>query len=154
MIDRDELYNFIEKTLSDTDLFPVDVTVSKDNNIVVEIAGPQGVSIDACVDLTRAIEKEFDRDKEDYELEVGSAGLTSPLKVARQYALYKGNKVEVLTSGGEKLHGVLGDSDDNGFDLLVTQKVKEPGQKRPVQQTVTRHFDYKDVKYTRCEIEF
>lgn len=154
MISRDEIYSFVEKQLEGTDLFPVDVTVGKDNNIVVEIAGPEGVSIDTCVELTKSIEQEFDRDKEDYELEVGSAGLTSPFKVAKQYAINKGQKVEVLTRGGEKLHGVLGDSDAEGFDLLVKVKVKEPGQKRPVEQTQTRHFNYGDVKYTRCEIEF
>lgn len=154
MIDRDALYDFVTKALEDTGLFPVDVTVSTDNNIVVEIAGPQGVSIDTCVELTRKIEQEFDRDKEDYELEVGSAGLTSPFKVARQYAINKGQKVEVLTAGGEKLHGILGDSDDAGFDLLLRQKVKEPGQKRPVEQTLIRHFTYNEIKQTRCEIEF
>lgn len=154
MIDRNELYSFIELNLEGTDLFPVDVTVSPDNRIVVEIAGPEGVDIDTCVELTRKIEEAFDRDKEDYELEVGSAGLTSPFKVPRQYAINKGHKVEVLTSGGEKLHGVLADSDDEGFDIIVKQKVKEPGQKRPVEQSVTRHFAYPEVKYTRCEIEF
>ncbi len=154
MIDRDTLYDFVTKALEGTDLFPVDVTVSADNNIVVEVAGPDGVSIDTCVDLTRKIEGNFDRDKEDYELEVGSAGLTSPFKVARQYAVNKGHKVEVLTAGGEKLHGVLGESDDEGFDLILLRKVKEPGQKRPVEQTLTRHFNYTDVKQTRCEIDF
>lgn len=154
MIDRDTLYSFVEKCLEGTELFPVDVTVSPDNNIVVEIAGVSGVAIDSCVELTRQIEAEFDRDKEDYELEVGSAGLTSPFKVARQYAVNHGQKVEVLTAGGEKLHGVLGDSDDEGFDLIVRKKVKEPGQKRPVETNVTRHFKYSEVKYTRCEIDF
>lgn len=154
MIDRNAIYEFVEKCLEGTDLFPVDVTVGKDNNIVVEIAGPEGVSIDSCVELTRKIEQEFDRDKEDYELEVGSAGLTSPFKVQRQYAINKGQKVEVLTADGEKLHGTLGDSDSEGFDLLLKKKVKEPEQKRPVEQTVTRRFAYPEVKYTRVELEF
>lgn len=154
MIDRVALSAFVDDFLKDSDLFLVDVSVSKDNNVVVEIAGPEGVDIDTCVALTRAIEGEFDRDKEDYELEVGSAGLTSPFKVSRQYSLNKGNKVEVLTRGGEKLHGVLGDSDNEGFDLITVEKVKEPGAKRPIEKSVTRHFAYPEVKYTKCEIDF
>lgn len=154
MIDRNEVYAFVEKRIADTDLFLVDVTIGTDNRIVVEVASEQGVSIDSCVELTRSIESAFDRDVEDYELEVGSAGLTSPFKVARQYAINKGHKIEVLTVGGEKLHGVLADSNNEGFDLLLTQKVKKENAKRQVEETVTRHFLYADVKYTRCEIDF
>lgn len=154
MIDRNEVYAVVERYLDGSELFPVDVTVSRDNEITVEIAGPGGVSIETCVELTRHIEEAFDRDKEDYELEVGSAGLTSPFKVARQYAVNKGQKVEVLTAGGEKLHGILGDSDEEGFELIVKRKVKKEGAKRPVEENVARRFPYSDVKYTRCEIEF
>lgn len=154
MIDKEAIYEFIEKQLDSSELFPVDVTVSKDNAIVIEIAGPQGVSIDTCIELSRAFEAEFDRDVEDYELEVGSAGLTSPFKVPRQYAINKGAKVEVLTATGEKLHGVLGDSDAEGFDLMLRRKVRREGEKKPVEETFARRLAYSDVKYTRCEIEF
>lgn len=154
MIDRNEIYRFVEKQLDGTGLFPVDVSVGKDNDIVVEIAGEEGVSIDTCIELTQAIEGAFDRDKEDYSLEVGSAGLTSPFKVPRQYAVNRGAKVEVLTVSGEKLHGVLGASDAEGFELMLRRKLRPEGSKRPVEETFARRLGYDDVKYTRCEIEF
>ena len=97
MIERQALVEVVEACLGD-DLFLVDVAISADNHIVVEIDSYEGSgSIDNCVAITRAVEQACDRDKEDYELEVGSAGLTSPLKVKAQYVKNIGNDVEVLT---------------------------------------------------------
>ena len=81
--------------------------MSGDNRIVVEIDSYSSVSIDDCVRLNGIIESHFDRDVEDYELEVGSAGLTSPLRVKAQYDKNVGNPVEVLTNDGRKLKGTL-----------------------------------------------
>ena len=84
MIQKDIITNLVISKLSDTRYFLVDVTVSADNVIKVEIDAEEGVDIDFCVELNRFIEANFDREVEDYELEVGSAGLTSPFKVKRQ----------------------------------------------------------------------
>ena len=81
----------------------VDVRVTPDNNVTVEIDNPEGVDIDTCASLTRKIEARFNRDEDDYELEVGSAGLTSPFKVRGQYVKNVGNPVEVLTKDGRKI---------------------------------------------------
>ena len=110
-----------------TDLFLVDVRISKDNNIVVEIDSDTSVDIDECIRLNRLVESEFDRDEEDYELEIGSAGLTSPLRVERQYHKNEGNEVEVLTADGRKLKGILKSADADGFVLTVVKKVKPEG---------------------------
>ena len=85
MIQKDIITNLVISKLTDTRYFLVDVTVSADNVIKVEIDAEEGVDIDFCVELNRFIEANFDREVEDYELEVGSAGLTSPFKVRRQY---------------------------------------------------------------------
>ena len=107
MIDKQLLTQEIEKDLEDTDLFLVDLSVSPDNRIVVEIDSRRGVDIEDCTRLTQQIESAFDRDVEDYELEVGSAGLTSPFKVKGQYEKNIGNEIEVLTRDGRKLTGTL-----------------------------------------------
>ena len=99
MIQKEIITSLVISKLADTRYFFVDVTVSADNVIKVEIDADEGVDIDFCVELNRFIEANFDREVEDYELEVGSAGLTSPFKVKRQYEKNLNKEVEV--SGGE-----------------------------------------------------
>ena len=154
MIDKMLLEQVLTKGMEGTDLFIVDVTIGKDNNIVVEIDSDTSVDIDECVRLTRLVESHFDRDKEDYDLEIGSAGLTSPLKVERQYHKNIGNEVEVLTADGRKLKGVLKAVDSEGFVLTTEQKVKKEGHKRPVVEVVDSTFRYEEIKYTKYIIQF
>ena len=90
----------------------VDVAVQPGNIIVVEIDNDESVCIDDCVELSRYLEDHLDRDVEDFELEVGSAGITSPFKVLRQYQKNIGNEVEVLLTAGVKLTGVLKSADE------------------------------------------
>lgn len=154
MIDKSELTDIINATLGDGNLFLVDVTVSRDNNIVVEIDSDESVSIDDCTAITRAIEAHFNRDVEDYELEVGSAGLTSPLKVKRQYDKYIDEDVEVLTKDGRKIKGRLKDVDEDTFTIGITKKVKPEGAKRPIEVEEDATFKYEEIKYTKYLIQF
>ena len=154
MIERQALVEVVEACLGD-DLFLVDVAISADNHIVVEIDSYEGsVSIDNCVAITRAVEQAFDRDKEDYELEVGSAGLTSPLKVKAQYVKNIGNDVEVLTTQGAKLKGMLSEVGDDTFTIKVAKKVKPEGAKRPVMVEEDVTIKYSETKYTKYLIQF
>lgn len=156
MIDKQKLTETIEGAIEGTDIFVVDVRVSPSNEIVVELDSPEGVDIDTCVRITRTIEEAFDRDVEDYELEVGSAGLTAPMRVQGQFLKNIGNPVEVLTRDGRKLHGILTAvaSDTSAFTISMQVKEKEPGAKRPV--TVNRELTLPvaDCKYVRYEIKF
>ena len=154
MIEKSELTKVIETALEGSELFLVDVAVSRDNNIVVEIDSMDCVSIDDCAKLTKAIESHFDRDVEDYELEVGSAGLTSPFKVKRQYEKYIDEEVEILTKDGRKLKGTLKDATDDNFTVSITKKVKPEGAKRPVEVTEDETFNYDEIKYTKYLINF
>lgn len=154
MIDRQALSDFVEQKLKDTGCFLTDVKVTPDNQITVEIDSMNAVDIDECVSLTRAIEAEFDRDKEDYGLEVGSAGLTSPLRVPRQYEKHIGHDVEVLTNDGRKIHGMLKEADAEGFTVATERKVEPEGAKRPVTETVEERFGYGDVKHTKYDLKF
>ena len=112
MIDKIALTKTLEKGMEGTDLFLVDVRIDNDNNITVEIDSDTTVDIDECVRLTRLVETEFNRDEEDYELEIGSAGLTSPLRTPRQYLKNIGNVVEVLTKKGQKSIGTMKAADN------------------------------------------
>lgn len=154
MIDREALRIFVEKELVGKEYFLTDLSVSPDNIIKVEIDSMGSVEIDDCVSLTRAIESEFDRDSEDYELEVGSAGLTSPFKVKAQYDKNIGNDVECLTNNGRKLHGVLKSAGDRAFILLVEEKVRKEGVKKPVLEQKEVVLPYEEVKYTKYDLKF
>ena len=154
MIDREKLKEFISSQLEGTSLFMVDLSVSKDNDIQVVIDSDEPLSIEECEKLTRAIESEFDRDLEDYTLEVGSAGLTSPLKVPRQYKKYIGRDVEVVLSDGKKLIGMLKEAGDDSFTIVYEEKVKKEGQKRPTKEEVEKKLSYNEVKQTKYLLKF
>ena len=155
MIDKELLRKTIEDAIEGTDIFVVDVLVSPSNEITVEIDSPEGIDIDTCANITRKIESVFDRDKEDYELEVGSAGLTAPFKVRGQYLKNIGNDVEVLTKDGRKLHGVLKSvTNDGAFTISTPVKVKNPGEKRPHIEEVEETFKPDDCKSVKYMIDF
>ena len=81
MISKQKIEELVSQWLQGKDYFLVDIAISSDNKIVVEIDHADGVWIDDCVELSRFIEERLDRDEEDFELEVGSAGLGQPFKV-------------------------------------------------------------------------
>ncbi len=149
-----QLKSYVEGWLKGTDCFLTDLTIGNDNDIKIEIDSVKSIDIEMCVALTRAIEAEFPRDEEDYDLEVGSAGLTSPLKVPAQYRKHISHDMEVLTNDGRKIHGVLTDADDEGFDLEWEQKVKVEGQKKPVIESVKEHFPYSSIKKACYDLKF
>lgn len=156
MIDKAQLKDVVLKAIDGTGAFLVDIQVSPDNEIVVDVDSQHGVDLDFCADLTRKIEAAFDRDKEDYSLEVGSAGVTAPFKVAEQYTKNLGNEVEVLTKDGRKLHGTLTavDGDTGSFTIEIPTKVKEPGAKRPTVVNVPEHLAMAGCKEVKRHLIF
>ena len=154
MIQKDIITNLVISKLTDTRYFLVDITVSADNVIKVEIDAEDGVDIDFCVELNRFIEANFDREVEDYELEVGSAGLTSPFKVKRQYEKNLNKDVEVLEANGIKHEGVLVEVGDESFVIEETKMIRKEGDKRKKAYTERVEFKYSEIKYTKYIINF
>ena len=154
MIEKGIVYQLVSEGLAGTDCFIVDVQVKPDNVIIVEIDNKEGVDIDRCVSLHRFIESHLDRDTEDYELEVGSAGITSPFKVIEQYQKNIGNEVEVLTKAGMKLNGILKSVSDDKFVITIIKKVKTETSKRKVEVEEDLTFGYDEIKYTKYLIRF
>lgn len=154
MIDKQAVTEAVEAAIKGTECFLVDVRVTADNIVTVEIDHPVAVDIDTCAAINRAVEAAIDRDIEDYELEVGSAGLTAPFKVKGQYLKNIGNDVEVLTRDGRKLKGVLRAAGDEAFTVAVSRKVKLEGKKRPeiVEEDVV--IPYADAKSVTYDIKF
>ena len=154
MIEKKKVCQIVEEWLTDKDYFLVEVSISPDDKIVVEIDHAEGVWIDDCVKLSQFIESKLNRDEEDYELEVGSAGIGQPFKVLQQYYIHIGNDVEVLTKDGRKLVGILKDANEEQFVVTVQKKVKEEGCKRPKLVDVDETFHYDEIKYTKYLITF
>ena len=154
MIDKNVVKKLVDEWLQDQEYFLVDIGISPDNRIVVEIDHADGVWIEDCVALSRYIEERLSRDDEDYELEVGSAGLGQPLKVPQQYINFVGKEVEVLDADGIKVKGILKAVDGNDFTVGVEEKVKVEGKKRPVKMEVDHVYQMDKVKYTKYIISF
>ncbi len=154
MIDKNVVKKLVDEWLQDKEYFLVDIEISVDNRIVVEIDHAEGVWIEDCVALSRYIEERLSRDDEDYELEVGSAGLGQPFKVPQQYINFIGKEVEVLDADGIKVKGILKAVEGNDFTVGVEEKVKVEGKKRPQKQEVDHTYQMDQVKYTKYIISF
>lgn len=154
MIEKSVVTQLVNEWLEEKDYFLVDVAVTPDNRIVVEIDHAEGVWIEDCVELSRFIESKLDREEEDFELEVGSAGIGQPFKVLQQYINHIGQDVEVLKNDGIKLTGVLKEADEEHFIVTVSKKVKLEGEKRPKMVEEDVPLTYNDIKYTKYLINF
>ena len=148
MIDKNEVLKAVETAIEGTDLFVVDVEVSPAKSIIVE------VDSDTCTSLTRKIEELLPAELEDYDLEVGSAGLTSPFRVRGQWEKNVGNEIELLTADGRKLTGVLASLGEDDFTLEYQVKEKLPGKKRPEMVTKSERIPLENVKKASYLLRF
>jgi len=144
MIDKNVVKSLVDEWLEGKEYFLVDIQISSDDKIVVEIDHADGVWIEDCVELSKYIEDRLSRDEEDYELEVGSAGLGQPFKVPQQYQNFIGKEVEVLSKDGKKVKGILKSVDGNDFVVAVNEKV----------QVEDHAYKMDEVKYTKYIISF
>ena len=154
MIDASKVKALVEQWLDGKDYFLTDLTVTPDDCITVEIDQADGVWIEDCVQLSRFIEDRLSRDEEDYELEVGSAGLGQPFKVLRQWTNHIGKQVEIITADGRKLKGTLQEADAEHVIVSVRQKMQVEGKKRPVMQDVDITLPMSEVKSGRYLLDF
>lgn len=154
MIEKDVIRHLVEDKLASSNNYLVDVTVKPGNVIVVEIDNDEGVCIDDCAELSRYIEERLDREAEDFELEVGSAGVTTPFKVLRQYVKNIGQGVEVLLLSGVKRVGILKQADESGVVITVEKMVKPEGAKRKMKVVEDEAYTFDEIKYTKYLINF
>ncbi len=153
MISKNAVQEAVDEWLAGKEYFLVDLSVSADDRVVVVIDHADGVWIEDCAELSRFIESRLNRDDEDYELEVGSAGLGQPFRVHRQYEIHVGKPVETQTLDGHKYRGNLLSVDADGFEIGVMQKVKEEGKKRPELKEVPVRLAFSEVAFTKYLIQ-
>ena len=153
MIEKSRIKELCEEWLKDKEYFLTYTDVTNDK-ITVEIDHKDGVWIDDCAALSRFINEQCTPDIDDYELEVGSAGIGEPFRILQQYVNNIGNEVELLPLSGRKQKGILISADDEHFTVKVTEKQKIEGKKRPQLVEVERSFAYDEVKWVKTVINF
>ena len=135
--------------------FIVDISVSKDNDIVLTIESEKGkIELDDCVSLSRYFETKFDREVEDYSLTVSSAGLDQPFKVFKQFVKAVGSKVEVQLKGGKKMIALLEAADEESITLKYSAKEAVEGKKKKELVEHIDRFTMEQVNSVKPFIEF
>lgn len=153
MIDKLKIAELVNEKLTE-DQFLVDVTVSASNVIHVMVDSDTGISINQIVEISRFIEGNLDRDVEDFELSVFSAGLSEPFTLVRQYKKNVGTEVEVLLTNGQKLSGLLLAAAEDAIELEVKTKEKTEGSKKKELVTRVHHIAYSEIKETKKILKF
>ena len=143
-----------EEWLQGNEYFLVDVNFAADDRIVIEIDHADGVWIEDCAELSRFLQERLGEELGEYELEVGSAGLGQPFKVAQQYMNHIGDTLEVLQADGKKVQGTLKAVDAPSFTITVQEKQKIEGKKRPVLVDVDKTYQMDEVKYAKYVLAF
>ena len=124
MIDKGRIEKLVKDYIIGTKLFLVAVKVNTSNRITVLIDRNEGITIDECAELHRHIEKNLDRNIEDFELQVSSPGLDMPYLVIEQYYKNEGRKVAVVDNDGLKYTGIMKNVTKGGFDLETEIKTR------------------------------
>ena len=137
------------------DYFLVDIQMDgNDDRIIIEIDQADGVWIEDCAELSRFLQERLGDELGEYELEVRSAGLGQPFKVAQQYVNHVGDDVEVVDQDGKKVTGILKSVEDRQFVVTTKEKQVPEGKKRPVQVEVDKQYSMDEVKSCKYLLAF
>ncbi len=154
MITKQDVLDAVAQKIEDDGNFIVEVSVGPSNEIRLVVDSEKGIPISYCEELDALVETKLDRDKEDYSLEVSSAGICTELKVFGQFRKNIGNKVEVTMPNGAWIRGILVDATEDGFDVETEEKKKVEGEKKKqIIKTVT-HYALSDVKMVKDILDF
>lgn len=151
--------NKVESLLNDflaqrEDLFLVDVKISAGNDIIIILDGDNGVSIQDCLDCSRAVENNLDREEQDFSLQVMSAGLSEPLTLPRQYQKNIGREVELLLENSEKIKGEIVKVEQEAVTLLLRYRKPKDIGKGKVDVEEGRVFPLSEIKKSVIVIKF
>lgn len=146
--------NLIEKALSErSDLFLIDFSIQGDNHIKVVIDGDNGVTVDDCIFISRAVEHNLDREEQGFSLDVMSAGAASPLVNKRQYAKNK-NRILKVKTDSKVVEGVLTDATDEAITIEWKAREPKPVGKGKVTVKKQAKIAYNDIVEAKVMIKF
>lgn len=155
MIQEGKVIELINSRIEGSDLFLVDVSTGKSNDIRVLVDSMEGVKVSECAELSRWLTGELELIDENFSLEVSSPGLGAPLVLKQQYMKNIGREVEVVFKDGKKKKGKLTGVTEDGIEMEVTEKMVAGGsQKKKKNVLVSKTFALEDIKSTKVVIEF
>ncbi len=148
----EELLNEFLETRKD--LFLIDLKISAGDDITVILDGDNGVSLQDCLDASRAIEFNMDREEHDFSLQVMSAGLSEPLATPRQFAKNIGREIEVLQNDSTKIEGELAKVDEEKITLILRYRKPKDIGKGKVDVEEEKEIPYSEIKKALVTIKF
>lgn len=155
MIVKDHIEEILESFVEERGFFVVELKISPVNKISVLVDSMDGITIDECVEISRAIEGSLDREKEDFELEVSSPGLSEPLQVIQQYEKNIGRELDILLKDEpKKVKGELRSVNGNSIQIEAQKKVKVEGKKKKQLIRETRDIDINNIKTAKVIVTF
>jgi ribosome maturation factor RimP len=153
MVDNKKITEFILEELEEN-MFLVEVNVSSSNVIKIFIDSFEGLTIDQCVHISRKLEQKLDRDKEDFELQVSSPGLSEPFRAKEQYLKNVGHDVEIVTTEGIKLEGELLEAGDEAILLKSAKRERVEGHKKKQLIVKEHQLKYGEIKSAKGVVSF
>ena len=154
MISQEKIESLIADKLNSGDYFIVSLDVSSTNKIKLVVDSMEGISIDDCVEFSRAIEHNLDREEEDFELEVTSPGLSSSLIVKEQYLKNIGRNLKIRLEDNTTIKGELLKVGDEGIHVTESKRVKVEGKKKKQLVTEEHNIVFADIASAKIEIKF
>jgi len=154
MINKKDIENLINTRLEGTEYFLVSITVSSSNVINVFLDGDNGIDISYCMEISRFIESHYDREIEDFELTVSSAGITSPFKVFRQYKNCIGKPVELFLKNNSRKIGVILSAEENKGIEIETIPADSNKKNKKTQKTEHIFIPFTDINIAKGWIIF
>jgi ribosome maturation factor RimP len=143
---KEKVTAILEEGLSEKpSLFIVDVTISDSYKITVTLDGDNGVVLQDCIDISRLIENNLDREEQDFSLEVASAGVTTPLKLLRQYHKNIGRTLQVKTAK-ETIEAILEQVSNESIVLSWTAREQKKIGKGKETVEYKREIPFSEIK--------
>ncbi|MFN8256846.1 MAG: ribosome assembly cofactor RimP [Bacteroidales bacterium] len=161
MIKKDEIYKIVSQNISGSEITIVDIQVGNSNNIRIVLDALKGVNIEDCVKINRLIESNFNRDTEDYQLEVSSYSISDPFIIPLHYIKNLDRQVEIQLKNGRLIKGLLKKVtfDENGVNIIGIElsnkkKIKEEGKKKKIEIEELTKVDYSEIQKAKLQSVF
>lgn len=152
---KDTVNDLLQKALKEReDLFLIDFEVHSNNDIKVVIDGDNGVTVDDCIAISRAIEHNLDREEQDFSLEVTSSGATTPLSHKRQYKKNIGRTLDIKTKDSKHYQAELIGQDEQGITVAWKTREPKPVGKGKITVKKEANIKYDDIVEAKVVIKF